>query len=513
MGYLLGIDLGSTSLKAIIYDIQGNVVSKSSRPTEKHSPEDHPEWVFWNPDQIWNGTAAAIKEAVSQLSDPENIKGVAVTGMGVDAVPIDEKGKWLYPFISWHDNRAIPQQQWWIDNIGNLKTFSSGGWSVWPINTALRILWIQENEPEIQAQINKWLLIEDFINFMLSGELATDYTMASCTLLFDQTTQDWSEEMLNLSGIDRSMLCEPHPSGTLLGEITEDASEATGLAVGTPVVLGGHDHLCGALPVGVYKPGLVLDVTGTWEVVMSVVPKPILTEDILNAGITMQSHVAPGMYAGWGGAVAAEMVEWYRREFGHFAVAAVETEGGTEWDHLLKIAEESPPGSNGVLFLPHMSGASCPVTDGLSLGAFVGLRTSTSRGDILRAIFEGLDYQFLDIVNTMESQMQIGADQIVAVGGAIRNKFWMQNKADVIGRPIMVPAVEEATPLGAAILAGIGVGVYQDVEDAYNQVKKPGDTYLPELKLTDQYQERYDIYKELYSTIKPINHKINGINE
>jgi len=513
MTYLLGIDLGSTSLKAIIYDIQGNVVSKSSRPTEKHIPNDNPEWVFWKPDQIWGGTAAAIKDAVSQLNDPENIKGVAVTGMGVDAIPIDKDGKWLYPFISWHDNRAIPQQEWWIENIGNQKTFSTGGWSVWPINTALRMLWVRENEPAIDSQVHKWLLIEDFINFMLCGELATDYTMASCTLLFDQITQDWSKDILSLSGIDRSMLCDPNPSGTLLGELTQQAAEATGLAVGTPVVLGGHDHLCGALPVGVYKPGLVLDVTGTWEVVMSVVPKPILTEDILNAGITMQSHVAPGMYAGWGGAVAAEMVEWYRREFGHFAVAAAESKGGTEWDHLLKIAEESPPGSNGVMFLPHMSGASCPVTDGLSLGAFVGLKTSTTRGDMLRSIFEGLDYQFLDIVNTMESQMQIGAEQIVAVGGAIRNKFWMQNKADVIGRPILVPAIEEATPLGAAILAGIGVGVYQDVEDAYNQVNKPGETYLPDLKLTGLYQERYGIYKELYSTIKPINHQLNGISE
>jgi xylulokinase len=510
MTYLLGIDLGSTSLKAIVYDIQGNVVSKSSRPTEKHIPEDHPEWVFWKPDQIWNGTAAAIKDALSQVSDPENLKGVAVTGMGVDAVPIDEDGNWLYPFISWHDNRAIPQQQWWLDKIGNEKTFSTGGWSVWPINTALRMLWVKENEPDIQAQIHKWLLIEDFINFKLCGKLATDYTMASCTLLFDQITQDWSKEILSLSGIDRSVLCDPHPSGTLLGEITQEASEATGLAVGTPVVLGGHDHLCGALPVGVYKPGLVLDVTGTWEVVMSVVPKPILTDDILNAGITMQSHVAPGMYAGWGGAVAAEMVEWYRREFGHFAVTAMESEGGTEWDHLLKIAEESAPGSNGVMFLPHMSGASCPITDGLSLGAFVGLKTSSTRGDILRAIFEGLDYQFLDIVKTMESQMNIGADQIVAVGGAIRNEFWMQNKADVIGRPISVPAIEEATPLGAAILAGIGIGVYKDVEDAYNQVNKPGETYLPDLKLTDQYQEMFEIYKELYPTLKPINHKLKG---
>ena len=509
MIYLVGIDLGSTSLKAVVYDIEGNIVAQSSRPTKKHTPEDHPDWIHWIPEQIWNDTAGAIMDAVAQLDDPHAIKAVAVTGMGVDAVPINEKGEWLYPFISWHDQRAIPQQQWWIDNVGNEKTFATGGWPAWPINTALRMLWLAENEADIHAQTHKWLLIEDFLNFMLTGITATDYSMASCTLLFDQSEQNWSKEILDAAGIDGNLLCDPQPSGSPLGEITENAAAATGLPPGTPVVLGGHDHLCGALPVGAFKPGLVLDVTGTWEVVMSVTPKPILTTDILNAGITMQSHVAKNMYAGWGGAVAAEMVEWYRREYGSAAKLKAQSEGGSDWDYLLKAVEESPAGARGVMFLPHMSGASCPVADGLSRGAFVGLTGATTHGDMLRAIYEGLDYQFLDIINIMESQMGIAADNIVAVGGAVRNKFWMQNKADVIGRPVNVPAVEEATPLGAAILAGIGVGVYKDVQDAYEHVYKPGETYEPDSKLTAQYAEWYAIYKELYPTLKSLNHKLN----
>lgn len=509
MTYLVGIDLGSTSLKAVIYDIEGNKVAQSSRPTEKHSPDDHPDWIHWRPEQIWNDTAAAIKDAVSQIDDPKAIKAVAVTGMGVDAVPINEEGEWLYPFISWHDQRAIPQQQWWIKNIGNEKTFATGGWAPWPINTALRMLWVAENEPEVHAQTHKWLLIEDFLNFMLSGKVATDFSMASCTLLFDQNEQNWSQEILDAAGIDRGLLCDPQPSGTPLGEITDSAAALTGLPVGTPVITGGHDHLCGALPVGAFKPGLVLDVTGTWEVVMSVTPKPILTPEILNAGITMQSHVAKGMYAGWGGAVAAEMVEWYRREYGFAAKHEAETKGGSDWDYLLKAVEESPAGAKGVMFLPHMSGASCPIVDGLSRGAFVGVTGATTQGDILRAIFEGLDYQFLEIISAMESQMGISTDNVVAVGGAIHNKFWMQNKADVIGRPVNVPAIEEATPLGAAILAGIGAGVYKDVEDAYDHVKKPSEIYEPDTKLTGQYAEWYEIYKELYPTLKSLNHKLH----
>lgn len=508
MTHLVGIDLGSTSLKAVIYDIEGNMVAQSSRPTEKHTPDNHPDWIHWRPEQIWNDTAAAIKDAVAQLENPHSIKGVAVTGMGVDAVPINEAGEWLYPFISWHDQRAIPQQQWWIENIGNEKTFATGGWAPWPINTALRMLWVAQNEPEIHTQIHKWLLIEDFLNFMLCGKIATDFSMASCTLLFDQNTQNWSQEILDAARINRSLLGTPQVSGTPLGEVTNKAAELTGLPAGTPVITGGHDHLCGALPVGAFKPGLVLDVTGTWEVVMSVTPKPILTPEILNAGITMQSHVAKGMFAGWGGAVAAEMVEWYRREYGFAAKHKAETDGGSDWEYLIKDVEASPPGAKGVMFLPHMSGASCPIVDGLSRGAFIGLTGTTTHGDMLRAIYEALDYQFLEIISAMESQMGITADNIVAVGGAVRNKFWMQNKADVIGRPVSVPAVEEATPLGAAMLAGIGTGAYKDVQDAYEHVKKHEEIYEPDLRLTQKYAEWYEMYQALYPTLKSINHRL-----
>lgn len=509
MTYLMGIDLGSTSLKSVIYDLEGNVVASSSCPTEKHTPADEPDSVYWKPEQIWGGTAAAIKEAVAQLSDPGLVKAVAVTGMGVDAVPLDEDGKWLYPFISWHDQRAMPQMQWWLDNIGAEKTYNAGGWAPWPINTALRMLWVEENEPEVHKRTHKWLLIEDFLNYMLCGKYATDYTMASCTLLFDQKTQNWSDEMLSLSRISRDVLSDPHPSGTPLGEVSKAASEATGLPEGTAVILGGHDHLCGALPVGAFKPGLLLDVTGTWEVVMSVVEKPVMTPELLAGGVTIQSHVAPGMYAGWGGAVASEMVEWFRKEYGGAITQKTDDADNPDWAEFIAAAETSPAGARGAMFLPHMSGSSSPVSDGASRGVFAGLTTKSTQGDMLRAIFEGLDYQFLDIVTMMEEAMDFSVDRIVAVGGAVRNKFWMQNKADVTGRPIDVPAIEEATPLGAAILAGLGAGMYKDAQDAFDHVNKPGETYEPDEKLTTQYAEWFKIYKELYPALKTVNQQLS----
>ena len=410
MDYLAGIDLGSTSLKCVIYDLAGDVVASGTRPTERYNPHpDHPEWTVWQPQQIWGGTAAAVKEAVAKLNNPRNIKAVAVTGMGMDGVPVDEQGNWLYPFISWHDPRTEAQLRWWEDHIGADKTFGIGGNTLWRFSTALRLLWMAEHEPEILARTDKWLLIEDFLNFMLCGRRATDYTMASCTLLFDQRQQDWSEDVLTQAGIERRLLCEVYPSGTLLGEVTTKAAEATGLAVGTPVVLGGHDYLCGALPVGAFAPGVVLDVTGTWEIVLAAIPAPVLTPKVQKLGVTVETHVARDTYAVWGGAVASDMLEWYRKEYGFEAQqrAASQKEGGVDWDYLMAEASASPAGARGVMFLPHMSAAGCPVVDARSLGAFVGLSNFVQRGDMLRAIVEGLDYQVLDIVTAFKTGLGI----------------------------------------------------------------------------------------------------------
>ena len=510
MDYLVGIDLGSTSLKAVVYDVEGRAVASGNRTTERDHPNaGHPEWTVWQPEQIWGGAAAAVRDAVAQLDDPGLIRGVAVTGMGMDGLPMDESGKWLYPFISWHDPRTTPQLGWWEEHIGAEKVFSVGGNVLWNFSTALRILWMREHEPDILAQTHKWVLIEDFVNFMLCGRFATDYSMASCTLLFDQRKLDWSDELLAMADIDRSLWCDAYPSGTVLGEVHAAAAEATGLPAGTPVVLGGHDYLCGALPVGAFKPGVILDVTGTWEVILTATSEPVLTPEVQRAGMTVEAHVARDMYAAWGGAVASDMLEWYRTEYGLAAAQKAESEGGSDWDYLMEEGAAAPAGASSVLFLPHMSGAGSPTVDPGSLGAFVGLSNRTTRGDMLRAIIEGLDYQFLDIVNTMESSLGQDIDRFVAVGGAVRNAFWMQNKADVVGRPIEVPEVEEATPLGAAILAGIGVGLYKDEQDAFDHVYRPGRTFEPDPETHARYTTGFENYKRLYPALREVNHRMS----
>ena len=211
----MGIDLGSTSLKAVAYDLSGRQIASGSRPTLRFHPDpQHPEWTVWQPEQIWNDTAAAIREAVGQLHDARQIRAVAVTGMGMDGLPVAADGQWLYPLISWLDPRTAPQLAWWQEHVGLERTFAIGGNPVWPINSALRMLWMFEHEPQVMERADKWLLIEDFVNFMLCGRQVTDPSMASCTLLFDQSKRDWSDELLKASGIPRRLLCDVLPSGT-----------------------------------------------------------------------------------------------------------------------------------------------------------------------------------------------------------------------------------------------------------------------------------------------------------
>jgi len=507
MDYLLALDLGSTSLKAVVYDLEGNSVASASRPTEKvrEDPEKHPEWIVWYPEQIWHGTAAAAKEAISRVDKPALIRGVAVTGMGMDGVPIDENGKDLYPFISWHDPRTAPQAEWWEKNIGAERTFGITGFPPWAMTAVMRIMWMKKHEHSLMAHARKWLLIEDFLNHKLCGAIATDYTMASCMLLFDQKKLDWSDELLNAAGVDRSFLPEPRQSGTPLGKVTREAAALTGIPEGTPVILGGQDHICGTLPTGAYRPGTILDVTGTWENIIAAVSEPVLTPEILHSGICMQAHVMKGTYAPWGGSVAAESIEWFRNQF---ARDSSEKDGLVPWDRLIKELDGTQPGAGGVMYLPHITAAGCPVNDNKAMASFAGITNSVRREHVLRAVIEGMNYQFLDILGAMEKSMNCRFNSIMVSGGAARNEFWMQNKADMIGTPVEVSEIADASPLGAAVIAGLGLNLYRNMDEAYSRVKRPGRIYKPRPELTAKYREYFKIYKQLYPALKPITHSL-----
>lgn len=509
MEYLLGIDVGSTSMKALVYDIEGNVISQGSHPTESIANDpDHPNWQVYLPDHIWDGISAAIRDAVSQIGPKNRIRAAAVTGLGADAVPLNEKGEPVYPFINWICTRTTPQYERWLENVGLERTFEITGWQPFIWSTALRFLWLKENEPEIARRVHQWLIVEDFVNFKLTGKYSTDYTDSSPTLLFDQRSLSWSDEMLKICGLEKDLFPTPQASGSFLGVVTPEAAEKTGLPAGTPIYQGGHDYLVGALAAGAITPGMFLDVTGTWELVITPVTDPVWTPEIRNLGLTVEAHSAPGMYTIWGGGTAASMLEWYKDQYGTEAKRQAEAGKGNVWSYLMEGALSSPPGANGVFFLPHFNGTACPNLDPKSLGAFLGLNDTTRKEDMIRAVIEGLNYASLDMLKALELGAGIKAEKIIAIGGGTRNELWMQNKADISGRPVQTLVVKESTALGAAMLAGVGSGVYKDLAEAVQHVSKPGKLFEPNARLVPLYAELFEIYRDIYPVLSRLNNRI-----
>ena len=509
MDLLLGLDIGSTSIKANIYDTKGILVSGSSRPTILSHPDKvHPNWAVWEPDEIWSAVKDSISCAIKNIDFREDIKGVSVTGFGMDGVPIDKKGKFLYPFISWHCPRTEKQSQDWSKKIGPEVIFSITGKQVMPIDTVYRILWIKENFPEILDKTYKWLLIEDYINYMLSGAIATDYSMASCTSLFDQKKREWSTELVKKASFDISILPPVLPSGTILGNVLPEISEETGLPTTVKVVLGGHDYHCGALAVGAFVPEVVMDINGTWEMVLQSTAGPKLETKVFKNGINVESHVARDMYNIVAYSVSGAMYEWLNKTLCFEERLEAQKNNVSVWEIIKNKAAISPIGSGGVFFAPYFFGADSPYFDNKARGAFIGLTNNTGRENIIRSVIEGLNYQFRGMLEAFEDAANSSAEKIVAAGGATKNEFWMQNKAEIAGKPIEVPAVEEATPLGAALISGIGIGIYKNEEEAYKETYRVGSVYEPDGKNKKLYDEYYQIFKRLYFDLNEINNSI-----
>jgi xylulokinase len=238
--------------------------------------------------------------------------------------------------------------------------------------------------------------------------------------------------------------------------------------------------------------------------VVAALPQPVLTKELGRTGIWVDSHVARNVWTVVGATVSADQLEWYRREHGQEEKQQAVAAGGVDWDYLLQAAANSPLGAHGVMFLPHMSGCYYPIVDHRSMGAFVGLRNIVSKGDMLRAMLEGLGYQFRQMIEGFATA-GVQPQRIVATGGGTQNELMMQNKADVLGRPVEVPRLEESAALGAAILAGIGVGLYRDEEEAFQKIYQPGRIYQPRPEMTAAYERRFKVFEEIYPALKNLH--------
>ncbi len=406
---LLGLDIGSTNVKAVVYEPDGRSVARASIPTVTHYPR--PTWAFFKPDELWSSAATVIRGVVAQIDDPRRIAGVAVASMAEAGVPLGSDGNPTYGAIAWFDRRTIPQRDWLGRQIGEDLLFARTGLSLQPIWSLCKLLWIKENEPEVWARSVRWLNIADFVAYKLSGEAATDWSLASRTLAFDIRRLTWDRDILQSAGVPGSILAPAVPSGTRIGSVTREVASATGLPEGIAVAAGGHDHVCGALAAGVVERGQILDSMGTAEALFVALDAPLANPELGRLGYTQGAHVAAGSYYVNGGVyTSGASIEWLR--------AAL---GDVDHDAIVAEAAATPAGSLGATFIPHLRLANAPHADARARAAFVGLTSDATRGTLARAVLEGIAYEGRATLEPLLGLAGLaGMPEIAVIGGGAR---------------------------------------------------------------------------------------------
>ena len=499
---LVGVDIGTTTIKALVFDTTGKALARASVQTPTHHPR--PEWAYYDPEELWQSTVQVIQQAISQLQHAGSVASIAVASIGETGVPLNAQGKPTYEAIAWFDQRPRAQIQFLEQEIGRDSLFALTGLPLQPIFSLCKILWLKDQAPDAFAATTTWLNTADYIAYRLSGVAATDYSLASRTLALDIRQRQWATHLLDELKISPSLFAPLQPSGTALGKVLPEIAQKTGLPAHTRVATGGHDHICGALAVGVNTPGTFLNSLGTAEAFCLPLDEPITDPQIGRQGFTVCAHVAPDKYYMLGGLyTSGACIDWFRNLFGQ----------GTGYDTLITEAEASPPGGLGVGFLPHLRLANPPYDDPQSRGAFVGLNTDIDRGNLFRAVLEGLAYESRQVMDTLLDHARVRTlQEIKVIGGGIRNTLLMQIKASVLDQPITLVEQEEATALGAALLGGLGADVFPDLDTALGGLQYPQTRVLPKPEEVAFYQKSYSqLHQDLYPTLQKFHHTIDRI--
>jgi xylulokinase len=497
---VLGLDVGTTNIKCLAVDSTGKIVAQAAEPTPRSHPR--PGWTDFEPGPIWDAACRAIRAVVSQIERPDLIKGVAVSSMAESIVPIDSQGQPLAPAIAWFDLRTTAEYQWICEQVGYETLFNVSGINPDPMFSLCKILWIRNNNRAAFEKARWWLLMADYIAFCLCEVPATDASLACRTLAYSVHQRAWSTDIIKAAGVDPSGFPPIRQSGTALGRVTPAASKRTNLPETAIVSVGLHDHISGAFATGGLSAGVLLDSIGTSESLNTVFQKPIFDKRVAEHGL---AHGAiwidqPIYYLTGGLQTAGAAVEWFHRELGGKA-------GIAELVEEAKSASESVP-----IFLPHLVRSLTPYPDPQAAGAFVGLKSNSTRGAMFRAVLEGLAFEARAIADAM---VTIGGlppfEKILTIGSSSENRFLTQIKADVYGVPIHVNPVREAVGFGSALLAGIGCGMFATPSAAVHAARRDEIVVEPDSECSKKLQATYqEIYRDLYEQLRPAHHRLHA---
>jgi xylulokinase len=487
--YFLGIDTSTTSSKALLIDETGAVVAVASSPHTLQTPK--PLWSEQNPQEWWNAVSTSIHSVLEKAGiSGEAVAAVGLTGQMHGLVLLDEAGEVLRPAILWNDQRTQAQCDEIHARIGKEKFIQISGNVALTGFTAPKILWVQENEPEVYSRAKHVLLPKDYIRLKLTGEYAMDKADGAGTVLFDVKMRTWSPEILSALGIDPAWMPPTFEGPEFTGLVTPEAAALTGLKVGTPVAAGGGDQAAQAVGVGVVEAGIVALTVGTSGVVFAATPSALIEPE---GRLHAFCHAVPGMWHFMGVMLsAAGSLQWYRDTL------APEM----SFDDLLREAEAVPAGSEGLQFLPYLSGERTPHPDPLARGAFIGLTIRHTRGHMTRAVLEGVAFGLKDSFTLIQNAGLGEIRQVRASGGGTKGALWRQILASALEAELVTVNTAEGAAYGAALLAAVGAGNWPNVVTACRAAVKLTGSTLPDLAQVEVYRKSYAIYRELYPALK-----------
>ncbi len=499
---LLGLDVGTGGTRAVIIDERGLVIAKA---TNEHAPFASPQplWAEQDPGDWWRASCSAVRAVLAQSGvNKSRIGGVGLSGQMHGAVLLDDRGRVLRPSIIWCDQRTGEQSRALTEKVGAEKLIELIANPALTNFTLPKLLWVREREPDVWSHVRTCLLPKDYMRLRLTGERATDVTDASGTLLFDVAGRRWSDEMLAMAEIDGRLLPRVFESPEVTGCVSAEGALATGLREGTPVVAGAGDQAAGAVGLGIVRPGAVSVTIGTSGVVFTATDRPAL-----DAGGRVHTfcHALPGRWHVMGVTQAAGLsLRWFRDQFGASA-----NEGRDAYERMAEEAAYAPPGSDGALWAPYLMGERTPHLDPQARAALVGLTASHTRAHVIRAILEGVAFSLRDSLTIFE-EMNVPVLTIRLGGGGARSVLWRQIQADVYGRAVEIVEAEEGPAYGAALMAGVGSGVWPSVVAACEAVVRVVARVEPDPTNVGVMNRCYDAFRALYPALSSIVMKQNA---
>jgi xylulokinase len=499
---LIGLDIGTSGCKATVFDADGHLLGSASREYAVNMP--HPGWAEQDAERVWQLACAAIHQVLS-VTNTHQAAAVGLSVQGEAVMPVDAQGDPLRPAILGMDTRTGEQNAWLDQHFSGEYLFHQTGMPLHTINTLPKLLWIKQNEPQIWRAATHFRLYEDFFIARLCGTARISRCLASRTQMYDLADDRWSSQILEAIGLDTTRLSAVSPSGTPVGEMRPDLAEEWGLRNRPLVVTGGHDQACGALGVGLVRPGLSLVSTGTAEVVEVALASPALTEPLRRGNISVYAHTVPGLYLAMtlnhsGGL----LLRWFRDTFCQEEIRQAAMQGSDTYDLIFGGLSPDP---SPLLLLPHFSGSGTPTFDTASKGALIGLTFSSTRDDLAKAILDGLTFELRYNLEVLR-QGGVKIDELRAIGGGARSKLWLQLKADVTSLPVVAPSITEAASWGAAMLAGFGAGLFTNLSQTAQSALRFEQRFEPDPQRARSYDERYRLYLDLYPAVAPLSHRM-----